>query len=175
MIFDISSFSHTVKFYPKFYPYIYIYIHIYIYIYIYACVCVCVCVYLGSISSWWRIWLNSADFFCLHIFAFILSSCSVNVLISGCNWLIISYCDFKGSKQKYVDKRCLYYLIKYVSIKKCCPNTYILDCIILQLTNITTVWNTDVYTSLILAQDGSKITREPINYGKFISQFWLDN
>ena len=49
----------------------------------------------------------------------------------------------KGITKKYLDKKCLLCSIKFVSMKKCCQNIHILNYIILQLINITSLWNTD--------------------------------
>ena len=41
----------------------------------------------GSISSLRHILLSSVDIFCQDIFVLILSSCRMDVMISGQNWL----------------------------------------------------------------------------------------
>ena len=56
--------------------------------YMCVCVCACVCVYLGCISSLIHISLNNIDMFCRHILVYVLSSCRINFIVSGGNWLM---------------------------------------------------------------------------------------
>ena len=51
------------------------------------------------------------------------------------------YGNSKGLTKNYVDKKCLLCSIKYVSMKK---NIHILNSMILQFLNLTTLWNSDV-------------------------------
>ena len=118
------------------------------YIYIY--------VYLGSISSLMQISLNIIDILCLHIFFWIRSNSPY-------------YFYSNGSKRKYVDIKCLLCLMKFALTKKCCLNIHILNFMILQLINITALWNTDVISwrdklqlcsrsSLMMAQSRAEST-----------------
>ena len=47
-----------------------------------------VCLYLGSISSFAHISLNNIDLFCLHIFIYLVSSCRIDFIVFGVNWLM---------------------------------------------------------------------------------------
>ena len=49
--------------------------------------CVCVCVF-GQHFFIMHISLNNMDIFCLHMFVFVLSSCRIDFIVSGGNWLM---------------------------------------------------------------------------------------
>ena len=53
-----------------------------------VCVCVCVCVLLGQHFFIDTNLIKPYRIFCLHIFVFIISSCYIDFIISGRNYLI---------------------------------------------------------------------------------------
>ena len=84
-----------------------------------------------------HIWLN-IDILCLNIFILIPSNHHMDV-VSVWYWLInflwligsqstfgplLGYLGVWKGQNKNVDKGSLWYLIKYASTKKCCPNTH---------------------------------------------------